>query len=97
MQSLGKETEDKKDNLEDKKAESPKKDLPSWAQKLKRYNTVKPHKTPAENDREADVEFLKLLEEEKNTEESANPSFKTIPKFFFKKPSNENSIYFRTR
>jgi serine/threonine-protein phosphatase 2A regulatory subunit B'' len=71
--------------------------LSAWAQKLKRYNTAKPHKTPAENDREADVEFLKLLEEEKNNEESMNPSFKTIPKFFFKKPSNENSIYFRTR
>lgn len=42
-----------------------KKELPTWAQKLKRYNTEKKHKTPAENDREADVEFLKLLEEEK--------------------------------
>jgi hypothetical protein len=39
--------------------------LPAWAQKLKRFNAEKKHKTPAENDREADVEFLKLLEEEK--------------------------------
>ena len=37
----------------------------SWVQKLKRFNEGKQHKTAAENDREADVEFLKLLEEEK--------------------------------
>lgn len=37
----------------------------SWVAKLKRFNESKPHKTAAENDREADVEFLKLLEEEK--------------------------------
>jgi hypothetical protein len=41
----------------------------SWVQKLKRFNDGKPHKTAAENDREADIEFLKLLEEEKNLEE----------------------------
>jgi len=40
---------------------------------------------------------LKLLEEQKQREEVQNPSFKTIPKFFFKKPSNESSLYFRTR
>lgn len=37
----------------------------SWVGKLRRYNESKPHKSAAENDREADVEFLKLLEEEK--------------------------------
>lgn len=57
-----------------------------WVQKLKAHTNALPHKTPAENDREADVQFLKLLEEEKALEESANPSFKQIPKFFYKKP-----------
>ena len=60
--------------------------LSPWIAKLKNYNQKREHKTPAENDREADVEFLKLLESEKNVEEKQNPSFKTIPKFFFKKP-----------
>ena len=69
----------------------------SWVQKLKRFNEGKAHKTAAENDREADVEFLKLLEEEKNIEEKRNPSFKTIPRFFFKKPTNESSLYFKVR
>ena len=69
----------------------------SWVQKLQRYNKGKSHKTAAENDREADIEFLKLLEEEKNIEEKRNPSFKTIPRFFFKKPTNESSLYFKVR
>jgi hypothetical protein len=37
----------------------------SWVEKLKAHNKALPHKTPAENDREADVNFLKLLESEK--------------------------------
>ena len=41
----------------------------SWVGKLRRYNESKSHKTAAENDREADVEFLKLLEEEKQIDE----------------------------
>lgn len=69
----------------------------SWVQKLKRANEGKAHKTAAENDREADIEFLKLLEEEKNLDEQRNPSFKTIPRFFFKKPTNETSLYFKVR
>lgn len=69
----------------------------SWVGKLRRYNESKPHKTAAENDREADVEFLKLLEEEKQMDEERNPTFKTIPKFFFKKPATENSLYLRVR
>lgn len=69
----------------------------SWVQKLKGFNEGKAHKTAAENDREADIEFLKLLEEEKNIEEKRNPSFKTIPRFFFKKPTNESSLYFKVR
>ncbi len=58
----------------------------SWVEKLKAHNKTLPHKTPAENDREADVNFLKLLETEKEMEESQDPSFKQIPKFFYKKP-----------
>ena len=69
----------------------------SWVKKLQRFNSGKQHKTAAENDREADIEFLKLLEEEKNLEEKRNPSFKTIPRFFFKKPTNESSLYFKVR
>jgi len=45
--------------------DKPKAPLPKWAEKLKRYNKDKPHKSPAENDREADTAFLRLLEEEK--------------------------------
>ena len=37
----------------------------NWAESLKKFNEGKPHKSPAENDREADIEFLKLLEDEK--------------------------------
>ena len=69
----------------------------NWVESLKAYNATKEHKSPAENDREADIEFLKLLEEEKQLEEEKNPSYKTIPKFFYKKPSNETSLYFRVR
>jgi len=69
----------------------------SWVQKLQKFNSGKSHKSPAENDREADVEFLRLLDEEKALEETRNPSYKTIPRFFFKKPQNENSLYFKVR
>ena len=47
-----------------------------WVDKLKAYNKTLPHKTPAENDREAVVQFLKLLEQEKSLEEAENPTFK---------------------
>jgi serine/threonine-protein phosphatase 2A regulatory subunit B'' len=67
-----------------------------WADALKKYNEDKVHKTPGENDREADIEFIKLLEAEKKEEEEKNISYKAIPKFFFKKPS-ESSLYFRVR
>lgn len=33
-----------------------------WVRKLQAFNENKEHKTPAENDKEADQEFLKLLE-----------------------------------
>jgi serine/threonine-protein phosphatase 2A regulatory subunit B'' len=69
----------------------------SWVKKLKKYNENQTHKTAAENDREADIEFLKLLEDEKTKEEERNASYKTIPRFFYKKPSNENSLFFKVR
>lgn len=96
MLTKGESSPDKSANNTEEKPKAP---LPQWAEKLKRHIkcSEKPHKTPAENDREADTAFLKLLEEEKQTDETKNPSFKSIPKFFFKKPSNENSVYFRTR
>ena len=34
-----------------------------WVAALRNYNKDKPHKSPAENDKEADLEFLKLLED----------------------------------
>jgi serine/threonine-protein phosphatase 2A regulatory subunit B'' len=40
---------------------------------------------------------LKLLENEKLSEEKQNPTFKTIPKFFFKKPMGDDSLYFKVR
>lgn len=64
---------------------------------MKGYNTGKEHKSAAENDRDADVEFLKLLEDEKSKDEERNPSFKTIPRFFFKKPTAETSLFFKVR
>lgn len=71
--------------------------MKNWVEALKKYNDGKPHKSPAENDREADIEFLKLLEDEKRLEEEKNPTYKNIPRFFYKKPNNENSLYFRVR
>lgn len=55
-----------------------------WVAALKAFNEGKPHKTPAENDKEADIEFLRLLEEERKVEEEKDPSYKTIPRFFYK-------------
>ena len=70
----------------------------NWADKLKKYLGTKQQKTPAEYDREADVCFLDMLEEEKRRDEKSNPSYKAIPKFFFKKPKErEDSLYHRVR
>lgn len=70
----------------------------NWVEKLKVYNEGKSHKSPAENDRDADVEFLRLIEEERALNEKNNPSYKAIPKFFFKKPKEkEDSLFHRVR
>ncbi len=68
-----------------------------WVRKLQAFNENKDHKSPAENDKEADQEFLKLLEEERKLQEAQDPSYKQIPKFFFKKQNTENSLYVRVR
>ena len=70
--------------------------MQKWAAALKKYNENKPHKTPGENDREADLHFLDLLKEEKEKDETTNPSYKQIPKFFFKKQT-ESQLYFKVR
>lgn len=36
-----------------------------WVLALKKYNEGKEHKSPSENDKEADIEFLRLLEEQR--------------------------------
>ena len=69
----------------------------SWICALKKYKEGKHHKTPAEMNKETDGVFLKLLKEEQKIEEEKEPSYKTIPKFFYKKPSNKNLLYFRVR
>jgi len=48
----------------------------SWIDKLKAHNETLTKKSPAENDREADIHFLKLLETEKELEEKKDPSYK---------------------
>ena len=68
-----------------------------WVLALKKFNEGKEHKSPSENDKEADIEFLRLLEEQWKQEEEKDPSYKTIPRFFYKKPAAENSLYFRVR
>ena len=40
--------------------------MSSWIDKIKAHNKTLPSKSPAENDLEADVNFLKLLEVEKD-------------------------------
>ena len=70
----------------------------NWVAKLKKYNEDKTHKTAADNDRDADEEFLQLLDDEKSHAEKKNPSYKAIPKFFFKKPKErEDFLFHRVR
>ena len=69
----------------------------NWVDCLKQFLKDKPRKTALENDREADIAFLKLLEEEKELEKQRNESYKKIPRFYFKKPQLENPIYLKLR
>ena len=97
VESTSSPKKETKEESPEKKKETEKLLKQAWVQKLKKYNDGKEHKSAAENDRDADVEFLKLLEEEKLKEEERNPSFRTIPRFFFKKPTNETSLFFKVR
>lgn len=70
----------------------------AWVNALKSFLTEhQPHKSPVENDREADQIFLHLLEEHNARERQASTSYAKIPKFFFKKPQLENPIYIKLR
>ena len=70
----------------------------AWVNALKSYlQDHQPHKSPVENDREADQIFLHLLEEHNERERQASSSYASIPKFFFKKPQLENPIYIKLR
>lgn len=48
-------------------------------------------------DREVDIAFLQLLEEEKENERQRVDSYNKIPRFFYKKPQLENPLYLRLR
>ena len=67
-----------------------------WVDALRSFTSKMPQKTTGENDRETDILFLKMLEEEKKQEEESNASFKMIPKFFFKK-TKESNLYLKLR
>ena len=69
----------------------------NWAEVLKKYNAGRKEKTASETDREANIEFLKILQDEQENEASRDASFLKIPKFFQKKPQLEDPLYFRMR
>lgn len=54
----------------------------NWAEVLKTYNAGRKEKTASETDREANIEFLKILQDEQENEASRDASFLKIPKFF---------------
>ncbi len=67
-----------------------------WVDALRGFTASKPQKTTGENDKETDILFLQMLEEERKQEELANQSYKMIPKFFFKK-TKESGLYTKLR
>ena len=67
----------------------------NWVDCLKKFLENKVKKSALENDREADIAFLKLLEEEKEQEKLRNESYQKIPRFYFKKPQLENPLYLK--
>ena len=54
----------------------------NWAEVLKSYNAGRKEKTASETDREANIEFLKILSAEAENESQRDASFLKIPKFF---------------
>jgi len=76
--------------------------MTSWVEALESYLSDKARKSAVENgknysDREADIAFLNMLEEEKEKEKQRNASYNKIPRFFYKKPQLENPIYLKLR
>jgi len=69
----------------------------SWAETLKRFNEKGERRSPAQTEQEADTLFLELLEREKKNDANRDPSLRKIPRFFNKKPQNDNIIHVRAR
>jgi serine/threonine-protein phosphatase 2A regulatory subunit B'' len=67
-----------------------------WVDALRSFTASKPQKSTGENDKETDILFLQMLEEERKLEEASNGSFKMIPKFFYKK-TKESPLYLKLR
>lgn len=71
--------------------------MSNWVQALEKFLEGKPKKSAIENDREVDIYFLRLLEEQKEEEKRRDETYNKIPRFFFKKPQLENEIYMKLR
>jgi serine/threonine-protein phosphatase 2A regulatory subunit B'' len=71
--------------------------MSTWAQSLEKFVNKGQKKSVSESDKEADVSFLKLLEEEQQKHLSQNFTYTKIPRFYFKKPEIKNMIYLGIR
>jgi serine/threonine-protein phosphatase 2A regulatory subunit B'' len=67
-----------------------------WFEILKSYNETKPKRAQADTDKESDKLLLKYLEDEKKWEESKDPSYSKICRFYFKK-ATDTPLYLRLR
>ena len=67
----------------------------SWRDLLQDYNKCGKQKNPEEQEKEACDLFLKILDDE--TQGKGPNSNKLIPRFFFKKPINYNTLYFNIK
>ena len=73
-----------------------------WTAHLESFVNKGPKKSVSESgiyyiDKEADICFLKLLDEEQKSELQKNSTYKKIPRFYFKKPETKNPIYMGIR
>lgn len=67
----------------------------SWRELLSDYIKNGKQKFPEEQEKEACELFIKIIEDENNSK-MVN-SNKSIPRFFFKKPINYNTLYFNVK
>ena len=67
----------------------------SWRDLLSDYIKTGKQKYPEEQEKEACDLFLNILDEENQSKMTS--SNKTIPRFFFKKPINYNTLYFNVK